>query len=208
MLSAQLIVVVGTLLITLLTIPLAAYLTLNYLKKKQTPHLYFSLGLWAFAVAAFEEVLFAFNIYSQFLINSYLFLVAMVVLLLSLGSVMLLKSEWIKKYYAIFAVAATIILLAALAATYEGNLLEYYVVWILPSIPVIVASSIITYPASAALILTSIKGYLKTRSVKPLFIIAGVIEIAVCGTLYIVSFPLFLYISEFFGIILLWLGVA
>ena len=48
--------------------------------------------------------------------------------------------------------------------------------------------------------------YKRTRSKKMLSIIAGVIVVSIAGTLYIASFPEFLYFSEFIGILLLWAG--
>jgi hypothetical protein len=211
MVSLQLIAELGTIVITLLTVPLAVYITTKYMKGKGRPYLYWSIGMWAFAVAAFEEIVFAFNYYDPVLINIYFFLVAMVVLFLSLGSVELIKSAKIKKYYMVFSILATILLIYSLVVTPEpgqSKLITGYVVTGLPALFVIITSSIIVYPASAALVVIALKSYLKRRVIKPLYIIAGVIVISAAGSLYLLSFPIFLYFSEFIGIVLLWLGLV
>ena len=81
-----------------------------------------------------------------------------------------------------------------------------YVAWGVPPLLVTIFSTLITIPASAVLLVVAIKSYLKTKNKKMLSIIAGVVFVVIAGTLYIVSFPSLLYISEFVGILLLWYG--
>ena len=76
----------------------------------------------------------------------------------------------------------------------------------MPPLLVTVFSTLITIPASIVLLAVAILGYLKTKNKKMLSIIAGVVFVVIAGTLYIVSFPALLYISEFVGILLLWYG--
>ncbi len=63
-----------------------------------------------------------------------------------------------------------------------------------------------TFPAAILLILIAAISYKKKRNYKMLSIIIGVIIVAMAGTLYIVEIPVFLYYSEFIGILLLWYG--
>ena len=84
--------------------------------------------------------------------------------------------------------------------------MQNYVVAGAPPISVIVTSSIATFPAAIVIIWVAAASYIQKRNVKMLSIIAGVIVVSIAGTLYIASFPAFLYYSEFFGILLLWLG--
>ena len=46
----------------------------------------------------------------------------------------------------------------------------------------------------------------KNKDYRNIVIVAGVLEVSVAGTLYIVSFPSLLYAAEFLGIVLLWIG--
>jgi hypothetical protein len=155
----------------------------------------------------FIEILFAFGAYSGFLGNSYMLFVALIVEFLALGSINMVKRLLIRKTYYIFCVISTIFLI--------------YVIIISPNIPIVnnariaftvtsllvsIASSIITFPAAAILVIVAALSYKRTRNVKMLSIIAGVIVVSIAGGLYIEAIPAFLYYSEFIGIVLLWLG--
>ncbi|MDE1870492.1 MAG: hypothetical protein KGH71_05965, partial [Candidatus Micrarchaeota archaeon] len=63
-----------------------------------------------------------------------------------------------------------------------------------------------TFPAATVLVIVAAMGYRRTRSLKMVSIIAGVVVVSVAGTLYIASFPSFLYYAEFAGMLLLWMG--
>ena len=93
-----------------------------------------------------------------------------------------------------------------LAYSSIGNIVSNYIVYGVLPLPVVVASSIATFPASLVIIATALLSYLKTRSRKMLSIILGVIIVSIAGTLYIVQFPVLLYYAEALGIVLLWIG--
>jgi hypothetical protein len=204
--ASQQFVEFSTLLILALTVILAVFLTQNFLRKKMKSYLFWSLGLWFFAIGVSFEILFSTGYYSELLIRSYLGIVALLVELLALGSLQLVKGRRIKISYYAFSIASGIALAYFLATESVGNILKSYVV--AGNLPIgdLVASSVVTFPAAAVLIATAALTYRKTRSRKMLSIIAGVIVVSVAGSLYIASFPAFLYYSEFFGIVLLWLG--
>ena len=202
----QLIVEISTIIIFLLSAVLAIYLTRNYIVKRSRSLLFWSTGLWLFAVGVVLEILFAFGIYSEFLIATYLFIVALLVNTLALGSVELLKSVKIKWTYYIFSIATLAALVYSLVVGNIGNIISTYVVW--GSLPIlgVITSSIITFVAAIVLVVIAAMTYLRTKSKRMLSIIAGVIVVSIAGTLYIVQFPAFLYYSEFVGILLLWFG--
>jgi hypothetical protein len=204
--QGQLPVLVATVVISVLTVVLAAYLTKAYLKRRTTNYLFWALGLWVFAVSTVLEIVYAAGTYNAPLIDAYLVLVVILVELLALGSITSVKRSWIRKAYYAYVVAITLFTAYSVIATNSGKLLRDYVVAANPPLLVIVASSLATFPAAIVLIVMAIKGYLATKNVKLLSIIAGVIIVSIAGTLYIVSFPAFLYISEFLGILLLWFG--
>ncbi len=189
-----------------LSLLLAFYMTRKYRKTRSKPLRFWSLGMQAFSVGVFIEVVFAIGVESNLLVSFYFFLVAMIVELLALGSIQLLKSKQIKNVYYVFCLITTILLLLSVIAYKSPGFVSNYVAWGVPPLLVTIFSTIITIPASLVILAVAIKGYLKTKSVKMISIIAGVIFVGIAGTLYIVSFPSLLYASEFIGILLLWSG--
>lgn len=191
-----------------LSFALAFYITKKYRSsKKRAPSLMFwSSGMQAFTVGVFIEVIFALGITTAFLTGFYLFLVAMIVELLALGSMQLIKSRKIRRTYYAFCAVTTLLLLYSIATSNPSGFVVNYVAWGVPPLLVTIFSALITIPASAVLLVVAAKSYMKTRNYKLLCIIAGVVFVVIAGSLYIVSFPSLLYISEFVGILLLWIG--
>ncbi len=206
-LGGQAAVLAVTTITFLLSVILALVLTRKYISRKQPQYLYWSLGLWFFAIGVFLEVLFAYGIYSELLIDAYLLVVVVLVELLAIGSMELVKKRsWRQAYFA-FSILATIFATYTLATSYVGNVIVNYIVYGNLPIMVVVSSSIATFAAALVLVGVAAKSYMATRNRKMLFIIAGVVIVSIAGTLYIVQFPAFLYIAEFVGILLLWLGL-
>lgn len=202
----QLGVLVATVLTFLLTLGLAIALTRKYMAKRSPSLLFWSLGIWVFALTVLIETIFALGTYTTVLIDAYLFLVALLVELLALGSIQLVKSTLIKKAYYVIAALGALATAYSVAASNIGNLLVSGVVAALPPDTVIYASSLATFPAAIVLVVVAAIGYKRTHSPKMVSIIAGVVVVSVAGTLYIASFPSFLYYAEFAGMLLLWLG--
>ncbi len=207
-LTSQAAVLATTIVTFILTLGLSIVITQRYMRRRSRPLLFWSAGLWMFAITVFEEILFAYGIYSTFLIASYLFIVALLVEALALGSMQLVESRRIRLTYYGFATITTLVLLAALVSESGsiGNIITEYVVY--GNIPLLTAlfSTLVTVPAAVILVAVAAKSYLKRKSSKMLSIIAGVIIVSAAGTLYIVQYPAFLYIAEFVGILALWYG--
>jgi len=206
MLAEQALAIFSTGLILVLSAVLAAYLTKNYTAKKARSLLYWSAGMWVFAISVLLEVVFALGVYSQPLIKSYLFMVALLVELLALGSIQLIGSRAIRYSYYIFALASTAVALYFMAISYMGDIVTGYVVFGPLPLSVTIVSSVITFPAAVILVAVAAVSYWRAHSKKMLSIIAGTVVVSIAGTLYIVQFPAFLYYAEFIGILLLWLG--
>lgn len=206
--TGQLIAVFSTILIFLLTILLAVSLSLKYKKTKGRALLFWSLGMWAFTIGVALEIIFALGTYNSFLGGFYLLDVALIVELLALGSMQLVKSNRIKNLYYLFVVVTTAALLYSIAVTPVGNIVVNYVASGQPSLLVIYASSAVTFMASIVLVVLAALSYKRRKDPRLLSIILGVIVVVIAGTLYIVSFPEFLYYSEFIGILLLWFGFS
>ncbi len=205
--STQAVVEIGTVIIATMSALLAVYITTVCMKRKQKPFFWWSLGLWLFTAGVILEIAFAYGIYSNLLISTYLFIVTLLVEFLALGSLYLKKNgRGLVKLYAAFIAAVAVITIYSLAAWPVGNIIEGYIVFGSLPLPVIIASSLATFPAAAILVIVAAQSYMQKRSPKMLSIIAGVIVVSIAGTLYIVSYPVLLYFSEFIGILLLWLG--
>ena len=205
-LASQAFVEFSTLLILALTLGLAIIMSYRYIRKPSKPLLYWSTGMWFFVIGVLLEVIFAFGIYSEFLIALYLFVVVMVVESLAIGSMQLIKSIKLKSSYYLYSIITTVLLAYSLYASNIGNVITNHIVFGVLPIFIVITSSIVTFPAAAILIAIAAISYLHRHSAKMLSIIAGVVVVSVAGTLYIAAIPAFLYYSEFIGILLLWLG--
>ena len=205
-LASQAFVEFSTLLILVLTLGLAIIMSYRYVRKRSKPLLYWSTGMWFFVIGILLEVIFAFGIYSEFLIALYLFVVVMVVESLAIGSMQLIKSIKLKSSYYLYSIITTVLLAYSLYASNIGNVITNHIVFGALPIFIVITSSIVTFPAAAILIAIAAISYLHRHSAKMLSIIAGVVVVSIAGTLYIAAIPAFLYYSEFIGILLLWLG--
>ena len=199
-------VLIATLFIFLASSLLSALLTMNFFRKSLRSYIYWSTGMWLFALASFLEILFSVGIYNILLIDIYLFSVAVLVQFLSLGSLALTKKTSVFRLYTGYSIASDILLAVALVIYPVGYLLTNGVVFGLIPLFDTIVSSIITFPAAVILIVVGALSYRTGKDARMLSIIAGTIVVSIAGTLYITAYPAFLYYAEFIGIILLWLG--
>ena len=206
MLESQLAAEVTTIAVFVASLFLAVVITNRYMKKRGRPLLFWSSGMWLFALGVLLEIAFAMGAYSQLLIMAYLFIVALIVNALALGSIQLVSSNRVRNSYYLFSVASVLLLLYSLVSADQGDLIRGYVVAGNPTDLVIIASSLITFPAAAVLVAVAYLGYRKRKDPRLLSIIAGVVIVSIAGTLYIVQYPAFLYVAEVLGIALLWYG--
>jgi hypothetical protein len=190
----------------IITLVLTLFITKGYVAKRKRSSLFWSLGMWSFTFGVLLEILFALNINYQILVSLYLFVVAILVEFLALGSMQLIASKRLKQVYYVFTALSTIFVLYTLLASSQPGVVSNYVASGVPSLMVIISSSIVTFPAAFIIAAIAIVSYMKGRDYRNLSILAGVCIVSVAGTLYIASFPAFLYISEFIGILLLWIG--
>ena len=206
LLTSQLSTEITTVVVFAASLLLAVVMSNRYMKKRSIPLLFWSAGMWLFSLGVLMEIVFALGIYSQLLADSYLLVVALLVNVLALGSIQLVSSKRIKKSYYAFSIVSVFLLLYSLATTNQGNMIQNYVLAGVPAVSVIIASSLITFPAAAILLVVAYLGYRKRKDKRLLSIIAGVIIVSVAGTLYIAAYPAFLYLAEVAGIALLWYG--
>ncbi|MGC8662050.1 MAG: hypothetical protein ACP5TZ_06080 [Nitrososphaeria archaeon] len=203
---SQQIVEASTSVIFVLSALLAYYLSKNYAVSRKLSTLFWGAGMWAFSAGVLLEVVFSFGIYDQGLIKLYLFVVAVLVELLAMGSINLTGKKYLVIVYYVFSAASTVLLAASLVYSNIGYILTDYVVYGPLPLYIVITSSIVTFPAALILIAVAGLSYRKRGDTKMLSIIVGTLIVSMAGTLYIAQFPVFLYYAEFIGIILLWLG--
>lgn len=196
----------STLVFFVLSSVLSAYITKSYFVRKQKNYLYWSAGMWIFALSDLFEVLFAFGIYNQPMAKVYLFLVALLVVPLAMGSLELTKSRRPRITYLVYSVITVLILAYYTFTANVGNIVTDSVVNGNLPLNVIVWSSVITFPALIIIVAIAALGYIRTKRKKLLWIIAGMIVFAVGGMLYVESLPGSVYYAEFIGLVMLWLG--
>jgi uncharacterized membrane protein len=128
--------------------------------------------------------------------------------LLAIGSVQIFNNKLIKNAYYVYAFAVTLVSILLISINKMPNPVVNYVISGMPSQSVILISSIATSVAVIIILAGAILSYMKTKKIKILSIIIGVILFSIAGTLYIVSFPELLYYGELIAVIFLWLGMA
>lgn len=205
--SAALAVTASLVVLALVALLLAVLVFRRFRRDHQNCHLYWGIGLFLVFVTLAEEVALYDGTWSQLLLRSYLVLVGVLVGILSLGSAELaLASRWKRAWFAY--IGATSVILAVVGFLYSApsSIVVHGVVSGLPSTPVVVASSLVTYPAAGFLVVSSLYGALRGRRFQLLYITFGTIVISAAGSLYLVSFPVTLYYAEFVGVALLFLG--
>jgi hypothetical protein len=193
--------------LSLVSLLLAVLVLRGFHRDHRNSHLYWGVGLLLVFVTLAEEVALFVGVWSQVLIQSYLVLVGVLVGLLSLGSAELsLKGRWKQAWFGY--IGTTSVLLGVVGFLYAAptSILAGGVVSGLPSTPVVVASSLVTYPAAGLLIVSSLYGALRGRRFQLLYITAGTLVISAAGSLYLASVPVTLYYAEFAGVVLLFLG--
>ncbi|KPV46642.1 hypothetical protein SE19_04615 [Acidiplasma aeolicum] len=206
LITSRAFVEISVIIILLLTAGLTSVIFMKYQKNHGLHLLYWGLGLLVFVISVFLELLMAAGIFSRFLIDLYLFLVAILVDFLAMGSFALFGNKKYLNYYYLYTGLASIFLLITLIIYPVGKIIIHHIVFGPLPLMVVVSSSFVSFPAAFFIILIAALSYKKSRNIKLLSIIAGVIVVSIAGTLYIAAIPVFLYYAEFIGILLLWIG--
>ncbi|MEM0128461.1 MAG: hypothetical protein QXO03_05200 [Thermoplasmatales archaeon] len=199
-------VTISTSIIFVLSVVLATLLTQNAVKKRGLSYAFWSVGMWLFSIGVALEIAFSAGVFNSVLIDGYTLIVAMLVGFLALGSMSLTHRKTTFRLYALYFAFSTAFLVVSLTITHIGNIIVGGVVYGALPLLVVISSSVVTFPAAVILIVVSLVSYRRSRDWKLLSIVAGVIVVSIAGTLYVAAFPSFLYIAEFIGILLLWIG--
>ena len=185
---------------------LSFYLTASYFSRRQKQYLYWGIGMWIFAITDLIEVLFAWGIYSTGIAQAYLFLIALLVVPLAMGSISLTRSKLAMRAYVAYSAIVSIALLYYVVTSNLGTIVTNGIVNGYMPMSVLIGSSLITFPGLIIIVGIAALSYIRTRRKKVLWIIAGMLVFALGGMLYIESVPASIYYTEFAGLLMLWLG--
>lgn len=190
-----------------LAVLLAAVELARHRAGRGTAHRYWSAGLFLVGLTLLMEAVFYLGVVPVPLLGAYLFLVAALVGVLSLGSAESWAGAVRRRLYAGYIAATSVATgLACLLAPSPASIVVGGVVSGSPSLAVVITSSLVTFPAAAVMVVGSIRDALRSRRWRLLGVAAGILVISVAGALYLVSVPITLYFAEFAGVVLLFFG--
>ena len=188
---------------------LAARAALRFLHKPEPTQAMWASGMAMGAVAMGIETAVYAGVVSSGLLEAYVFVSAALVGLLSLGCTHVIRVARFAKAYAAFILAACALLaVASFSTPLSASMVSDGIITASPPLTLLVLSSVITGPATVVLLAASALSLMRSHRWQNLLIIGGALVLGAGGTLYIASFPVFLYYAEFIGIILLFGGVV
>jgi hypothetical protein len=166
-------------------------------------------GLALGAAAMSVELLAYVGIVTEALLQTYVFLSAGIVGVLSLGAAGSLRRPRLAWGYAAFqgiALAATAV--ACFATPLPLSMVVAGIIAGNPPGSLLVLSSVVTVPATVLLLGTAIASLRRSFRWSHVTMVAGACVLGAGGAFYIASFPVMLYYAEFVGIILLFVGLV
>jgi len=181
----------------------------RYVKARAVQELPWAGGLGLAAAAMAVETAVYLGMVTVPLMDAYVFLSAAIVGVLSLGATHVFHRRRVERSYAAYVLSA-----CALVAVFSfltpppSGMVTNGVFTGNPSFLLLVLSSLVTFPATAVLLSAAVIALRRSRRWQTLLMIAGALILGTGGTLYIASFPVALYYTEFVGIVLLFLGLV
>ncbi|MDE1821369.1 MAG: hypothetical protein KGJ23_13195 [Euryarchaeota archaeon] len=185
----------------------------EYLARRVWVQLMWAAGLVLASLAMVVEAVVYDGVVTVPLLQAYIFLSAALVGVLSLGATRVLRSPRLERGYSLFIWAATAVVgvISFVVPVSPSQMVSPRglggIISGSPPLSLILASTVITGPATVVLLASAIVGLRRSRKWQTLLLIAGALVLGAGGTLYIASFPVFLYYAEFIGIILLFFGI-
>jgi len=200
-------IVVSILALSVVALVLALLVLSKFRRDRRPWHLYWGVGILLVFVTLLEEAALDAGDWSQPLIRSYLVLVAVLVGVLSLGSAELsLAGRWRAAWFGFVGLACAACAVVGALTSVSSSIMFQGVVWRLPPMDVVVASSVVTVPSALMLIVSSLYVVVRQRRFQLLYITVGTAVLSLSGSLYVASFPAAQYYAEFAAVVLLFLG--
>jgi len=195
------------LLTTLLTVLFARGL-FRYRTSHARQELPWAGGLALAAAAMAIETVVYFGPVTALLMETYVFLSAAIVGVLSLGATHVFRRPRVERAYTGYMLSAcALVAIFSFTSPLPGGMVTNGVISGNPSLLVVVLSSLVTFPATVVLLCAAAVALRRSRRWQTVLMIAGALILGAGGTLYIASFPVALYYTEFVGIIFLFFGL-
>lgn len=178
----------------------------RYAKSKSLMWFFWFLGFVFYLIAAVEQVIFALGYCNYPLGALYMFLVAELVLILSLGSVQQISEKWRRLYY-YYSIIATLVLIASLVYKPFTIVVDYAPTHF-PPLPT-AASSAVTIPSSGIILFLAARALLfKGNKLKMVATILAIVVLAFGGMLSAKGSVHALYLSQIIGMSLFLYGIS
>jgi hypothetical protein len=188
---------------------LSARGVVRFLRARVATQLMWGVGLGLAAAATAVELVVYVGIVGTILLQTYVFLSAAIVGFLSLGSTRVLRSTRFERGYSAYVLTACGIVGALSFTTpMPSSMISAGVISGNPPILLLVLSSLVTVPATFVLLGAVVVSLRRTWRWQTLMMGIGACVLAAGGALYIASFPVALYYSEFIGIVLIFFGLV
>jgi hypothetical protein len=195
--------------LTILLVILSVRAVVRFFETRSRPQVMWGGGLALAAAAMAVESVVYFGVVTSSILQTYVFLSAAIVGILSLGATRVLRSPRLENVYTVYTLAACGVVAAACAATsLPTSMVTSGIITGNPPLMLIVLSSLVTVPATVVLLTATFLSLRRSHRWQTLLMAAGALILGAGGTLYIASFPIALYYAEFLGILLLFLGLV
>ena len=183
---------------------------LRSVRERSRIQLMWGIGLAFAAVATGVELVVYVGIVSGLLLQTYVFLSAAIVGMLSLGSTRVIRSRMFRTGYTVYTLAMCAVVAALSYSTglSSSAMVSQGVIAGNPPTTLIIVSSLVTVPATFVLLGAVVIALRRSWRWQTLMMGVGACVLATGGALYIASFPVALYYSEFIGIVLIFFGLV
>jgi len=188
---------------------LAARGLVRFVRNRVRIQLMWGVGLALATLATGVEFVVYLGVVSGTLLETYVFLSAAIVGFLSLGSTQVIRNTLFRASYTGY-ILATCAAVAVLSFTtpLSSSMVTSGVITGNPPVELIVVSSLVTVPATVVLLGAVVVALRRSWRWQTLMMGVGACVLAAGGALYIASFPVALYYSEFIGIVLIFFGLV
>jgi len=195
-----------------LTVTLAALSARGLVRSAQhadRTQLAWGAGLGLAAVATAVELVVYVGVVDVALLQTYVFLSAAIVGVLSLGCTHVIRSTRFRAGYTAFTLAACALVGGLSFATpLPYTMVSGGIITGNPPLILLVLSSVVTGPATVVLLGAVVISLRRSWQWRTVMMGIGASVLAAGGALYIASFPAALYYAEFVGVILIFLGLV
>lgn len=192
-----------------LLVTLVVRSALQYRRTQARDQVIWGSGLGLAAAAMAVETVVYWGVAPGPFLPAYVFLSAAIVGVLSLGATRVLRRPNLELGYRAW-ILGTCGLVAVLCAVtpLSNDMVTDGVITGNPPLILLIASTLVTGPATVVLLSASYLSLRKTWRWHTVLMIAGALILGAGGVLYIATFPVALYYAEFIGVLLLFLGLV